>query len=101
MSSVVENCREYEPLMRRIIENTDNDETLLFEALNLYDELQQVLSKHKELDPADPPPPNVQVVDGSTIASPQRGNPLDGEGGQKTLGSEKTVRNDNGITEKE
>jgi len=76
--------------MHRIIESTDNDETLLFEALSLYDELQQVLSKYEELDLADLPPPNVQVVDDSVVASPQKGNPSDGKEEPETFANKKS-----------
>ena len=93
MLSMVENCRESGPLMRRIIESTDNDETLLFEALSLYDELQQVLSKYEEVDLADLPPPNVEVVDDSVIASPRKGNPSDGKEEPETFASKKSEAN--------
>lgn len=50
MLSMVEKCKESQPIMQRIIESIGDDESLLFEALNLHDELQQVLSKYEELE---------------------------------------------------
>ncbi|KAK2648749.1 hypothetical protein Ddye_016238 [Dipteronia dyeriana] len=48
--SMVEKCKESQPVIQRIIESTADDEGMLFEALNLNDELQQVISKYKELE---------------------------------------------------
>ncbi|ONK79616.1 uncharacterized protein A4U43_C01F8180 [Asparagus officinalis] len=62
MLSMVEKCKESEPIIQRVIESIDGDESLLFEALSLHDELQQVLSKYQELDLSD------QTVDDSCIA---------------------------------
>lgn len=50
MLSMVEKCRESEPIIQRIIESIDDDETLLFEALGLHDELQSVLAKYNVLN---------------------------------------------------
>ncbi|KAM7502510.1 hypothetical protein LguiB_001414 [Lonicera macranthoides] len=44
-------CKESFPV-RRIGESTIDDEAMLFEALNLHDELQQVISRSEEMDPA-------------------------------------------------
>ncbi|KAL5796519.1 hypothetical protein ACOSQ2_001339 [Xanthoceras sorbifolium] len=50
--SLVEKCKESQPVIQRIIESTTDDEGMLFEALNLNDELQQVTSKYEELEAA-------------------------------------------------
>ncbi|KAK3193539.1 hypothetical protein Dsin_024849 [Dipteronia sinensis] len=47
---MVEKCKESQPVIQRIIESTADDEGMLFEALNLNDELQQVISKYEELE---------------------------------------------------
>ncbi|KAI9180693.1 hypothetical protein LWI28_007294 [Acer negundo] len=48
--SMLEKCKESQPVIQRIIESTADDEGMLFEALNLNDELQQVISKYEELE---------------------------------------------------
>lgn len=48
--SMLEKCKESQPVIQRIIESTTDDEVMLFEALNLHDELQQVISKYEELE---------------------------------------------------
>lgn len=48
--SLLEKCRESQPVIQRIIESTTDDEAMLFEALNLNDELQQVVSRYEELE---------------------------------------------------
>ncbi|KAK8702038.1 hypothetical protein V6N13_020408 [Hibiscus sabdariffa] len=47
--SMLEKCKQSQPVIQMIIEST-NDDGVLFEALNLNDELQQVISKFKELE---------------------------------------------------
>lgn len=42
-------------MIQRIIESTGDDEAMLFEALNLHDELQQILAKYEELKIANLP----------------------------------------------
>lgn len=98
MLSMVEKCRESEPIIQRVIESTIDDESLLFEALSLHDELQQVLSKYQELDLVDPPPPNATVaIDDSAIASLQRGNSSD----EKVLAKTMKLSSDKEDLEKE
>lgn len=50
--SMLEKCKECQPVIQMIIESTTDDEGMLFEALNLHDELQQVISKYEELEAA-------------------------------------------------
>ncbi|KAJ4954784.1 hypothetical protein NE237_011567 [Protea cynaroides] len=47
--SMVEKCKESQPVLQRIIESTSDDDGMLFEALNLHDELQQVISTYAEM----------------------------------------------------
>ncbi|XP_043691810.1 TOM1-like protein 2 [Telopea speciosissima] len=47
--SMVEKCKESQPVLQRIIESTSDDDGMLFEALNLHEELQQVISKYEEM----------------------------------------------------
>ncbi|KAM7528722.1 hypothetical protein LguiB_032132 [Lonicera macranthoides] len=46
-----EKCKESFPV-RRIAQSTIDDEAMLFEVLNLHDELQQVISRSEEMGPA-------------------------------------------------
>lgn len=48
--SMLEKCKQSQPVIKRIIERTTDDEGLLFEALYLHDELQQVVSKYEKLE---------------------------------------------------
>lgn len=48
--SMLEKCKQSQPVIQMIIESTTDDEGILFEALNLNDELQQVISKFEELE---------------------------------------------------
>ncbi|XP_010457748.1 PREDICTED: target of Myb protein 1 [Camelina sativa] len=48
--SLMEKCKQCQPLIQMIIESTTDDEGVLFEALHLNDELQRVLSSYKKPD---------------------------------------------------
>ncbi|KAK9137929.1 hypothetical protein Sjap_008523 [Stephania japonica] len=48
--TMLEKCNDAQPGLQRIIQNTRDDEAMLFEALNLNDELQQVISKYQEME---------------------------------------------------
>lgn len=50
--SMLEKCKESQPVIQRIIESTTDDEGMLFEAINLHDELQQAISRYSELEAA-------------------------------------------------
>ncbi|KAK4281291.1 hypothetical protein QN277_012807 [Acacia crassicarpa] len=50
--SLLERCMQSLSIMKVIVESTTDDEGTLFEALNLNDELQQVVSKYEELEAA-------------------------------------------------
>lgn len=47
--SMLDKCKESQPVIQRIVQSTSDDESMLFEALHLNDELQQVISKFEEL----------------------------------------------------
>lgn len=48
--SMLEKCKQSLPVVQRIAESTNDDESMLFEALNLHDELRQVISRCDELE---------------------------------------------------
>ncbi|XP_050207193.1 TOM1-like protein 2 [Mercurialis annua] len=48
--SLFEKCKNSQPMIQRIIQSTTDDEAMLFEALNINDELQQVISRYEELE---------------------------------------------------
>ncbi|KAJ6998131.1 hypothetical protein D5086_011480 [Populus alba] len=48
--SLLDKCKQSQPVIQRIIESTTDDEAMLFEALNLHDELQQVILRFNELE---------------------------------------------------
>ncbi|KAL8170338.1 hypothetical protein V2J09_022142 [Rumex salicifolius] len=48
--SMLDKCKDSQTVLQRIIETTTEHETMLFEALSLHDELQQVVSKFSSLD---------------------------------------------------
>lgn len=49
ITSMLNKCTESQPVIQRIIETTTDDEAMLFEALSLHDELQQVISRCEKL----------------------------------------------------
>ncbi|PKA60655.1 hypothetical protein AXF42_Ash006289 [Apostasia shenzhenica] len=48
-STLVHQCRECQYTIQRIIETAGENEAVLFEALNLNDELQRIISKYEEM----------------------------------------------------
>lgn len=50
--SMLEKCKQSQPVIKGIIESTTDNEGMLFEALYLHDELQQVVSKYEQLEAA-------------------------------------------------
>ena len=71
--SMLDKCKESQPVIQRIVQSTSDDESLLFEALHLNDELQQVISKFdgfqlsKKLDAQQPEEPEES---NSVVAQP-------------------------------
>ncbi|CAK8576991.1 unnamed protein product [Lathyrus sativus] len=53
--TLVQQCRESQSTVHRIIETVGNNESLLFEALQVNDEIHKVLSKYEELKKKPPP----------------------------------------------
>lgn len=53
--SILEKCKDVQPVIKRIIENTADDESMLFEAISLHDEIDVVLSKFGEISLDHPP----------------------------------------------
>ncbi|XP_076899348.1 TOM1-like protein 1 [Bidens hawaiensis] len=49
-STLVQQCRQSQLTVQRIVETSGDDEALLFEALSVNDELQKVLSKYEEMN---------------------------------------------------
>ncbi|GJX72461.1 TOM1-like protein 2 [Tanacetum coccineum] len=47
--SMLDKCKESLPVVQRIAETTTDDDILLFEALNLHDELEEIISRCSEL----------------------------------------------------
>ncbi|CAL5353623.1 unnamed protein product [Camellia sinensis] len=47
--SMLEKCRQSLPAIQMIVESTTDDEVMLFEALNLHDQLQQIISKYEKM----------------------------------------------------
>ncbi|XAR58644.1 hypothetical protein NMG60_11014120 [Bertholletia excelsa] len=50
--SMYEKCKQALPDVQRVAESINDDEIMLFEALNLHDELQQIISKYEEMEAA-------------------------------------------------
>ncbi|KAF8380749.1 hypothetical protein HHK36_028239 [Tetracentron sinense] len=66
-STLVQQCRQAQYTIQRIIETDGENEALLFEALNLNDEIQKVLFKYEELKkpfvvPPEPEPAMIPVA---------------------------------------
>ncbi|KAK2425765.1 ENTH/VHS/GAT family protein [Trifolium repens] len=50
-TTLVHQCRRSQTTIQRIVETAEDNEALLFEALNVNDEIQKVLTKYEELKP--------------------------------------------------
>ncbi|KAM3730562.1 hypothetical protein ACB098_12G096600 [Castanea mollissima] len=62
-TTLVQQCRQAQFTVQRIIETAGDNEALLFEALNVNDEIQKVLSKFEELKkPSVPPEPEPAMI---------------------------------------
>ena len=51
--SLMEKCKQSQPLIQMIIESTTDDEGVLFEALHVNDELQRVLAIYEKTDESE------------------------------------------------
>eukprot|EP00262_Sarcandra_glabra_P013213 TRINITY_DN361_c0_g2_i1.p1 TRINITY_DN361_c0_g2~~TRINITY_DN361_c0_g2_i1.p1 ORF type:complete len:390 (-),score=77.57 TRINITY_DN361_c0_g2_i1:40-1209(-) len=66
-TTLIQQCRQSQSTVQRIIETVGDNEALLFEALNVNDEIQKVLSKYEELKqpsvvPQEPEPAMMPVA---------------------------------------
>ncbi|KAK7405958.1 hypothetical protein VNO78_07570 [Psophocarpus tetragonolobus] len=66
-TTLVHQCRQSQATVQRIVETAGDNEALLFEALNVNDELQKVLTKYEELKqpaaaPIQPEPAMIPVA---------------------------------------
>jgi GAT domain len=63
-TSILDKCRDTQPVIKKIIERTTDDEAMLFEAISLHDEIDVVLSKFREISMDCPP-----ETDGSYVSN--------------------------------
>ncbi|KAJ7949876.1 TOM1-like protein 2 [Quillaja saponaria] len=66
-TTLVQQCRQSQYIVQRIVETAGDNEALLFEALNVNDEIQKVLSKYEDLKKptsvrAEPEPAMIPVA---------------------------------------
>ncbi|XP_059667394.1 TOM1-like protein 1 [Cornus florida] len=65
--TLVQQCRQSQFTVLRIIETVEDNEALLFEALNVNDEIQKILSKYEDLKkpsavPTEPEPATIPIA---------------------------------------
>ncbi|PSR94873.1 Target of Myb protein [Actinidia chinensis var. chinensis] len=93
--SMLEKCKEALPVVQRVVESTTDDEVMLFEALNLNEELQQIISKYEEMEAAQSPgrvPPKNSDSTESNLTVPvgtQRETAKADSGKEESTGSSK------------
>ncbi|KAE8681769.1 hypothetical protein F3Y22_tig00111309pilonHSYRG00141 [Hibiscus syriacus] len=68
--SMFKKCKQSQPVIQMIIESTTDDDGVLFEALNLHDELHQVISKFEELEADSKSERQLNENSGTTEANP-------------------------------
>lgn len=66
-NTLVQQCRQSQYTVQRIIETAGDNEALLFEALNVNDDIQKALSKYEEVNkplaaPTEPEPAMIPVA---------------------------------------
>ncbi|CAK9146587.1 unnamed protein product [Ilex paraguariensis] len=59
-TTLVQQCRQSQFTVQRIIDTAGDNEALLFEALNLNDEIQKVLSKYEDMKKSSVVPPELE-----------------------------------------
>ncbi|CAF2105520.1 unnamed protein product [Brassica oleracea var. botrytis] len=74
--SLMEKCKQSQPLIQMIIESTTDDESVLFEALHLNDELQRVLSIYEKTDETEK---KASMVEQESSGSKDAGGPKPAE----------------------
>lgn len=98
--SMAEKCKESQPVLQRIIETTTDDESMLFEALNLHDELEQVLANYAKLELAHTP--TTEQIHDDLVSSEQQKVTAAGEKEEERniLDTNNEVVDESGSTEK-
>lgn len=91
--SLMEKCKQSQPLIQMIIESTTDDEGVLFEALHLNDELQSVLSSYKKPDETEKKASVVELE--SSGSSKDAGLKPTGEEEEEQQAVKKTEDDDN------
>lgn len=71
--SMLEKCKQSLSVVQRIIESTSDDEVMLFDALNLHEELQNTISRCSE--PVAAPLPSVEAKDENSTGLGPSGEP--------------------------
>lgn len=61
-SSLLEKCKQSQPMIHWIIETTTDDECMLFEALSLNEELQQIISKFDPVEICSKDPKETDIA---------------------------------------
>ena len=110
----MEKCKQSQPLIQMIIESTTDDETVLFEALHVNDELQRVLSIYEKADETEEKASMVdQESSGSKDAHPkpteeeekrfvkQKDHVENSESSDKTVKEDKKVKIELGLSSDE
>uniref|UniRef100_A0A1D1Y281 TOM1-like protein 2 n=1 Tax=Anthurium amnicola TaxID=1678845 RepID=A0A1D1Y281_9ARAE len=85
--SMVEKCKDSEQVVQRIMETVGDDDEMLFEALNVHEDLQKVLSHYTEIESAVPPPKGLSMDMESSADSnkPRNGAADDAEGVEEAV----------------
>ncbi|KAG2324086.1 hypothetical protein Bca4012_038453 [Brassica carinata] len=102
--SLMEKCKQSQPLIQMIIESTTDDETVLFEALHVNDELQRVLSIYVKPDESEKKASTVveQESSGSKDAGPKpTGEEEHSESSDRTVKEDKQVKIELGLSSDE
>ncbi|CAN1270469.1 TOM1-like protein 2 [Linum perenne] len=92
--SLYEKCKQSQPAVQQLIESTTDDEAMLFEALNLHDELERVISQYKDLEaglssaeqPVQPLESSAPAPAVITVNQDHDHGKLDGEGTESSMG---------------
>ncbi|CAN1245037.1 TOM1-like protein 2 [Linum grandiflorum] len=88
--SLYEKCQQSQPAVQQLIESTTDDEAMLFEALNLHDELQRVISQFKDLEAgleqSVKSPESSEPAPAVITVSQDHGKLPDGEGAESSIG---------------
>ncbi|CAN1336213.1 TOM1-like protein 1 [Linum perenne] len=97
-TTLVQQCRQSQSTIQRIIETEGDNEAVLFEALNVNDEIQKALSKYEEMEkplpvvPCEPQP--AMIVD--AIESPNQSKEEEDALIRKPAGTRAGTRNGEG-----